>query len=162
MIELMIALVALMAVFAGMLQIARLGQARSAALQDARREAGRFALAETYAVEMPGPQFLYGWQAGGDGRTHSADDQAVQASTRLVETGLLSPARPGDLDARVPGNAVSGLQNISPLVNGLDLVHGREQTDDIPLYPVVRHLLYDAESIRITADAWLTWTRGVE
>lgn len=162
MIELMVMLVALLAVIAGMLQIAQLSRARSAAMQEARREAGRFALADDYQLELPDPQFLYGWQVGGDGRSHSADDQAVGASAGVIEAGVLGPARPDELAARVPGNAVSDLHDIDPFVRGLDLVHGRELSDDIPLVPVVRSLLYDEESIRITADAWLTWAKGVE
>jgi hypothetical protein len=47
------------------------------------------------------------------------------------------------------------------VVSGFDLVHGRVQSDRIELLPVVRHLLYDAEEIRITSDAWLTWTREI-
>lgn len=162
MIELMITLVALLAVVAGLLQIARLGRERSAAMQEARRQAGQYALSGTFALDMPGPQFLYDWRTGTDGRSHSADDEPVQAAERVVAEGLLAPARPDALAARVPGNAVSVLHDQSPLVGGFDLVHGRELTDEIPLYPVVRSLLYDAESIRITADAWLTWSRGLE
>lgn len=160
-IETLLALVALMAIAAALVQLSRLGRARTEALMEARREAGQNALSDTYAQPNPAPTFIYNWDVGGDERSHSADDTARNALSQTVDNGLLAPAHPDDLSARLPGNALSALQGLSPVVNGFDLVHGRVQSDRIELLPVVRHLLYDAEDIRITSDAWLTWTREI-
>ena len=160
-IETLLALVALMAIAAALVQLSRLGRARTEALMEARREAGQNALSDTYAQPNPAPTFIYNWDVGGDERTHSADDTARNALSQTVDSGLLAPAHPDDLSARLPGNALSALQGLRPVVSGFDLVHGRVQSDRIELLPVVRHLLYDAEEIRITSDAWLTWTREI-
>lgn len=160
-IETIIALVALLAVFAALVQLSRLGRARSEALAAARAEAGRNAMSAAYAQPNPNPTFIYDWDVGGDDRSHSADDTARNALSQTVETGLLAPAHPEDLDRRLPGNVLSGLQGLDPVVMGFDFVHGREQSDRIELLPVVRRLLYDEDDIQITSDAWLTWTREV-
>ncbi len=160
-IETVIALVALLAVFAALVQVARLGRARTEAMMEARREAGQNALSAEYAQPMPDPVFIYNWEVGDDGRSYSADDTVRGALSGTVDTDLLAPAHPAALAARRPGNALSNLQGLNPVVTGFDFVHGRAQSERIDLMPVVRHLLYDAENIQITADAWLTWTQEV-
>lgn len=160
-IETVIALVALLAVFAALVQLSRLGRARTVALMEAREEAGRNALSAAYAQPTPTPTFIYDWEKGGDNRSHSADDVSRAALSQTVATGLLAPAHPHDLADRLPGNALSGLQGLDPVVAGFDFVHGRVQSERIELLPVVRRLLYDEEDIRITSDAWLTWAREV-
>jgi hypothetical protein len=160
-IETDLALVALMAiVFAALVQLSRLGRARTEALMEARREAGQNALSDTYAQPNPAPTFIYNWDVGGDERSHSADDTARNALSQTVDNGLLAPAHPDDLSdaCRAMPSPPAGTR---PVVMGFDLVHGREQSDRIELLPVVRRLLYDAEDIRITSDAWLTWTREI-
>lgn len=160
-IETVIALVALMAICAALVQLSRLGRARTEALAAARLEAGQQAMRDFYTLPMPAPAFIYNWNVGGDRRSHSADDAPQLALSGTVDTGLLAPAHPDDLAARLPGNALSGLAGRRPVVSGFDFVHGRVTSERITLLPVVRHLLYDAEDVRIIADAWLTWTREV-
>lgn len=160
-IETVIALVALLAVFAALVELARLGRARTEALMQARREAGEHALAPAYSQPNPEARFIYQWGEGGDDRSYSADDTVWTAVSDPVYDALLAPAHPGDLAMRVPGNALSNLQDLDPVVEGFDFVKGWNAASTIELLPVTRRLLYDEEHIRITAEAWLTWAREV-
>lgn len=160
-IETVVALVALLAVFAALIQLSRLGRARTEALADARAEAGQHALYDDYTLPVPAPAFIYNWEVGDDGRSHSADDTAQESLSAAVDTGLLAPLHPEALAARLPGNALSDLQGRRPVVDAFDFVHGQVRSERMELLPVVRRLLYDADDIQITADAWLTWTQEV-
>jgi hypothetical protein len=159
-VEMVVGLVGLLAVFAGMLCIVRLGRERSVTLQEARAKAGAFAMADDYISDTPGPDFIYDWSTGNDGRKHSADDEPILGSAEPARRRILAVARPDDLDRRVPGNQLSPL-NRDSFVNSLGLVHGREDSDRVMLPPVVRHLLYDAEYVRIESDAWMVWTKDL-
>ena len=159
-IETVVALVALLAVFAALVELSRLGRARTEALMQARGEAGRNALADGYTRPNPGPRFISQWSEGGDQRSYSADDVAWLAAGSIGGT-LLAPVHPDELAARVPGNALSNLRDLDPVVDGFDLVQGWEAAPEVELLPVVRRLLYDEDRIRITAEAWLTWAREV-
>lgn len=160
-IETVIALVALLAVFGALIELSRLGRARTEALMEARRLAGQNALADTYASPNPGPRFIYQWNEGGDGRSYSADDVAWTAQSQPIRDSLLAPAHPDELSQRVPGNALSNVQDIDSVVDGFDLVQGWQASERMELLPVVRQLLYSEDHIRITAEAWLTWAREV-
>ena len=160
-IETVIALVALLAVVAALVELSRLGRLRTEALMEARREAGEQAMSPGYTRPNPDPRFIYQWSEGGDNRSYSADDVAWTASSQPVSDGLLAPAHPGDLATRVPGNRLSELQSLDPVVQGFDLVRGDETSPELELLPVVRRLLYDRDSIRIDAEAWMTWTQEI-
>lgn len=112
-------------------------------------------------MPVPAPAFIYNWEVGGDGRSYSADDTAQETLSTAVDTGLLAPVHPAELAARLPGNALSDLQGRRPVVDAFDLVHGQVRSERMELLPVVRRLLYDADDIQITADAWLTWMQEV-
>ena len=159
-VEMTVGLVALLAVFAGMLFIARLGRERTQTLQEARAKAGRFAMAQTFISDNPGPDYIYDWSKGDDDRKHSADDEVIHGSASEVYGSIVGVAKPGDLRRLAPDSSLSRLSGDN-FVTGLGLVHGQEKSDRIPLPPVIRHLLYDAESVRIESDAWLIWTREV-
>ena len=161
MIETVVALVALLAVFGAMVQLALLGRARSEAMAEARQEAGENALATGYAAPSPEPTFIYNWDVGGDDRSHSADDFSRPALSGPAHRGLLDPMHADELAVRMPGNAFSDLRDRDPVVTGFDFVKGEAQSGAITLLPVVRRLLYNADSIRITSEAWLTWTQEV-
>lgn len=161
-VEMVVGLVAILVLVAGLLQLGQLARAHTAALMEARAEAGAFAMSPTFAQQAPAPQYLYDWSAGEDGRTHSRDDRALYALSDDVRDDVLAHAKPGPLGGYVGGNQVSAAYESEALLDSFRLVHGREESEDLPLFPVVRTLLYDAESIRLEADVWLTWARAIE
>ena len=161
-VEMVVGLVAILAIVAGLLQIGLLAHAHTQTLMQARAEAGAFAMSPTFAQQAPAPQYLYDWSAGADGRTHSRDDKPLFALSDDVRDDVLAHAKPPALGNYVGDNPVNEAYESEALLDSFRIVHGREESEDIPLYPVVRTLLYDAESIRLEADVWLTWSRQIE
>ena len=160
MVEMIVGLVALLVVFAGIVQLAIIGFAQNQTLLEARAKAGQYALSDVYSLESPGPRFIQDWSEGGDDSRHSADDTATSADPTMAARMLTGPSHPDRLDLLVPDNAVSELAD-SSLLAGFDLVSARERSEPIELLPAVRHLLYDSETIRLQADACLAWTKGI-
>lgn len=162
MLEFVIALVAILVLVAGLLQIGRLTRVQLNALNEARADAARLAMSDVYTRRIPGPQFLRDWDVGPDRARHSRDDIPRPGDPGLVRLMILAHAKPDELAARVPDNPVSGLMNRYPLIDGYALVHGRAEPRTVPLLPVMRHLIYNAEAIDIGADAWLVWTQRLD
>lgn len=160
MVEMIVGLVALLVVFAGIVQLSILGFEQSLTLLNARAKAGQYALADVYSVETPGPRFIQDWDAGDDTSRHSVDDVATAADPTMAARILTDPSHPNRLNGYLPDNEISQLAN-SSLLAGFDLVTARERSDTILLLPAVRHLLYDSDSIRLEADACLSWTKGI-
>ena len=161
-VEMVVGLVAILVVFAGFLQLGRMAHEHTKIMMEARAEAGEFALAQTYALQAPAPQYLYTWGVGDDGRRDSRDDKPMFALTKDVRDDLLAHSKPDQLGGAVGENPVTRAYDDDALLDVFSLVHGREESEDIPLYPVVRHLLYDADSIRLESDVWLSWARSIE
>lgn len=160
--EFVIALVAILVLVAGLLQIGRLTRVQLNALNEARADAARLAMADLYTRRVPGPQFLFDWDIGPDRARHSRDDIPRPGDPGAVRLMILAHAKPDELAVRVPNNPVSNLMNLYPLIDGYALVQGRAEPRSVPLLPVMRHLIYDAEAIDIRADAWLVWTQRLD
>ncbi len=160
--ELVVAMIVILVLFAGLLQIGQLTRAQLNALNEARGDAARLAMSDLYTQRFPGPQFIRDWDVGPDRARHSRDDVALAGDPGLVRLQIVSHAKPDELAQRVPGNPVSDMMTRYPLIDAYALVHGRSEPRTVPLMPVVRHLLYDADAIDIKADAWLIWTQRLD
>lgn len=161
MVELVVGMVALLVIFSALLLVARLGDRHTHAMIEARAEAGQYAMSDIYMLESPGPQFIYDWDEGPDGRRHSADDRPQSADPTLAATVLVNPSKPREIELLVPGNQVSALSSGS-LLSGMHLVHGLERTEELPLSALEQHLIYGAESVRVEANVWLSWTKDLQ
>jgi len=160
MVEMTVALVGILVIFAGLLTLARLGNARTALMLKARDEAGQFAMADAQVTEAPNPQFILDWTPGPDQRKHSSDDRAQYADPSVAIAVLVNPSKPDLLETYVPDNNISELGS-SAFMDSIGLVHARATSNDIPLMPVVRHLIYNTDELRIDADVTMTWSRGI-
>jgi hypothetical protein len=160
-VELAVALIVIVVLLAALLQIGRLTREHMDALNAARGDAAQSAMASVYTMRIPAPRFLRDWDAGADGARHSRDDTPRDGDPAGVVRHIAEKALPDELERRVSGNPVTALARQVPLIGEYHLVYGRSETRTIELLPVVRHLLYDAESIDIEADAWLVWTQGL-
>lgn len=160
--EFVVALVAILVLVCGLLLIGRLTRVQLNALNEARADAARLAMAELHTRRVPGPQFLFDWDVGPDRARHSRDDIPRPGDPTAVRLMILVHAKPDELAVRVPNNPISNLMNLYPLIDGYALVHGRAEPRSVPLLPVMRHLIYNAEAIDIGADAWLVWTQRLD
>lgn len=161
-IEFVVGLVAVLAVAAGLLQIARLARAHTETLALAREEAARDAMSAGYVEPVsPAPRFIRDWSLGPDGAAYSRDDRIVPGSPGDISSLLIERARPDDLEDLLPDNPVSPMSDPAAVMPGFYLVRGGARSDPIPLLPVVRRLLYNAPSITMEGEVYLIWTTGI-
>jgi hypothetical protein len=162
MVELLAGLVALVVLFAGLLQIVSLTRARTDALVAARSQAGQQAVAG--AVNPVTPDYIAYWQSGRDNSPYSADDTFTQANASefrnvIIDKTVYDPGQWALIDA-VPDNRFSDIRISGNPVAEIGLIRGSESRT-VPLIPTIRSLVYDAQSITIECEVWLPWTRGI-
>ena len=166
MVEFIVGLVAVMALLAGLLQVASLGKAHTDSMVEARREAADLAMMDLGdgTVVLSDPDYIQEWNVGPDGRHHSRDDTWTEANAgefneRIVDRAAADPEGWSIL-GDVPNNPIGQLHGNWDAVAALGLVHGHDERP-VPLLPAVRSLLYRADSVDVECDVWLTWTKGI-
>jgi len=159
MVELTIAVVAIMALAAGMLLLNRIEWARLSALVAARGNAGALAMAKDY-TGVPDPQFISDWQAGPDEKRYTPDDQAIPDLNAVpLVRGIVYDA--GGLSI-IPDNALYNLGSAAEPLDQFYLVKGRESVSvDLSDIPAVSSLLTKEPTLTMQEKAWLTWTEGI-
>ncbi len=156
--EFVIALVVILVVFAGILQIGSLGLHQTQLMSDARGEAGNLAMM-AQATLSPS-DYILDRTVGPDLAPYSKDDDLVLAYAGDLQGGIVDFAHPQELQARLPNNPVSTISASPAPESQFGLVRGHA-TRTRPLLPVITDLLYARDSIRLEGTAWLTWTTGI-
>jgi hypothetical protein len=157
--ELVVAIVSVLVVVAGLIQISSLGLTQTRAMIEARRLAAVKAMSDT--LNLSGPEYIADRTEGADGVRYSSDDGMTDGKVALFQDGIVGYALPDQLSSQKVDNAFSALYtNITPQFD-FGLVEGRAPPVWVPLtnFPVVKHLLYQADGVEITGRVWLTWTR---
>jgi len=162
MIELTIGMVVLIVLVAVIAQLTVFVRAGHETAVRAREQAGSLAL-QDYPFSVTA-DYIAGTGTGPDGKPYTRDDVFLAADPSRYAGDILEPMAgdPADWNTleAVPGNAFSVLRaSLSP-ISVFGLLRG-EDREDVALLPAVRHLLYNAESIRIEETVWMPWTRGV-
>jgi hypothetical protein len=161
-VEFLAGLVAILVLTGFMIQLASLGRVQQDTMTQARQSAGRLALG-TIAVPDT-PDYIRHWEPGPDTRTYSRDDTFTHASQGNFLDDYTDPivADPADaaLMGRLPHNPIGDLGQMTTPVNGFGLF-SRSETKDVELLPVVRHLLYRAESITVESEVWMPTVFGI-
>jgi hypothetical protein len=170
MVELIVALVSVTALFAFLWQIVFLARAHTDAVVEARRKAGEYAIA---GVDFQfDPQFIYGWEKNPDPDVgnYSQCDRAVlnAASRREFRDTIVSRAWRAGRAADAAVIAAMPDDRLSQLNDGdqepedwFGLVQGIGGPNTVSNLLAVQHLLYAAEEIELTATNWLTLTSGL-
>ena len=159
--ELTAALVVILVLAAGLLQIGRLSMVQLQTMCEARGEAAACEMNERFVSDLPGPAFIADWTKGKDNSYYSADDEVVDGNPATVKQGIIPYAKPDRLRALVPGNRISNLAVTDPTAQQFDIVKGHAESKAVELFPVVQHLLYQKESIKLKEDAFMVWTKGI-
>jgi hypothetical protein len=161
MVELIVALVVILALAAGLLQVASLGRAHTEVMVDARREAGLLAMLEV--IPLAAPDYIQDWDPGPDGKRLTRDDLPILGDDMAFDDVIVEKAAADD-DAwailSTVSNSIPALRDHLDPVAVFGLVHG-EESETVPLLPAVRSLLYQADSIDVRADVWMTRARGI-
>ncbi len=156
--ELIVALVVLLVLVAGIIQISLLGLLRTRAMTDARRQAGAKAMLEVSSFS--GPEFIADRELGEDDARYSRDDGFLRGDSGAFQSRIVGYSRPADLEWKRSGNAFSELNGSSFPCLQFGLVEG-ESRATLPLLPIIRTLLYHSDEVEVEGKAWLTWTKGI-
>lgn len=157
-VELVVALVVILVLVAGLIQICSMGVSHSQLMTAARREAGSKAMSETSS--FAGPQYIANCTLGPDGIAFSRDDGVIFGNAAGMQLGIVDYANPDELNLRREDNPVSVIANSAFPQELFGLVDGEASTK-ITLIPVVRSLIYQNETVDLKGKAWMTWTKGI-
>jgi len=166
MLELMIGLVTIIALFAGLVQIVSLSSARHATHSEARSIAGQNALDDLGSGngQLSGADYISDWDSGADGLRHTIDDSASDGDPVPFSTDIVQSSSPNGAGWSIIQQAAG--DHLSPLLGQpnpaalFGLVEGEAQAN-VELLPAVKSLLYDADSIDVESRVWMTWTKGI-
>jgi hypothetical protein len=167
-VEFMIGMVVVLVLVSGLLQIASICKAHSDTMLDARKEAGIYAMTESGpgASLLFNPDYIKDWQEGGDGRMLTRDDVSVAGDPgsfqrTVVERTVQNPEEWDIIDA-VPENRMSALRGDAGVINSLGLVKGSaKKKAQLDMIPAFKHLVYNADSIDVESEVWMTSTKDV-
>ncbi len=164
MVELIAGLVVIMVLLVGIVELTNLTQAQSKTLSKARARAGASSLGDTTFSAFP--EHIANIEKGNDGKAYSVDDETTAGDpgafqNKVVErTGRGSEPSDWDTLDALPYSPMSALRATASPVAEFGLVEGTSETT-VKLLPGVRHLLYDAEEIRVKSRVWMTRTEGI-
>lgn len=156
--EFVVALVCILVLVAGIIQISVIGLRHTRLMGEARREAGQRAMLETSSFS--GPRFVAACGAGPDDVAFSRDDTKTDGDVSLLTEGIAAHAHPDELNGVRPDNAVSVLAS-SPFPHYLFGLIESKQEDSVDLIPVVRALIFRSDTMELKASVWMTWTKGL-
>lgn len=161
MIEFIVGIVAVLALFAGMLQLASLTRAQTDTMVNARRAAAERAMSDPAMLSYP--DYIDSISLGADGSSYSADDEPELGDPAAFTAVTVDPSAEGPaawalVDA-VPGNRFSALRS-SGSIHDLQLVSGSDRRT-VAVLPGVQHLLYDDDAITVESRVWMPWLRGI-
>lgn len=161
--ELIVGVVAVMVLFALILQLGHLSRARTETLLEARADAGRDAMNPVYQFPLTGPQSIRDWSPGGDESRYSEDDEELLTGGDMLNDEILSVLPDGSLTTYIPmTHPIQDVYQSGLPQDAWQLVHDRESSDDVEILPVLRHLIYDADSISLEKEVWMTWLGGLD
>jgi hypothetical protein len=158
MVEFVVALVCILVLVAGIIQIAVLGFKQSRLMSEARREAGQKAMLE--ASSFAGPQFISACTVGSDEIAYSLDDGKTDGDVSELTVGVASHAKPEALNDLCPDNPISTVAGSAFPHFSFGLVES-ERTERVDLIPIIRELVYGKDSVELKGTVWMTWTKGL-
>ena len=162
MIELLIGMVAVLALTAGLLQVASLSKTHTEVLVDARRQAGEYAMLDLNLLFDP--DYIRDWEEGEDSSRHTRDDEMETSSPAGFQATIVERAGRDDGDwsviDSVPNQGLTTLRESNTPDSWFGLVRGHDEKS-IAVLPAVRSLLYRADSIDVEATVWMARTGGL-
>ena len=157
-VELIVALVVLLVLVGGVIMLGRLSRAQTVAMGEARRTAGVAALSD--AAPFSSALYIEGRTAVGDAATYSRDDETTIGDAADFQNRVVSYGQPDALGEVLPGNEVSELHGTAFPQFMFGFAYG-EHDVTVSNMPIVRHTMYNAATIKVHGEAWLTWTKGI-
>ena len=164
--ELMVGLVAVLALLAALVQIVTISKRHTDAMVTARKIAGQLAMQDGQPVS--GADYLEDWEEGGDGKRYTKDDEPVEDDPSDFDSFIVEKAAQGaagwDILNTAEYDDIPDLRNNPTPADVFGLVEGTADgtaDDTVELLPVFKHLIYNADAIEIEVSAWQTLTTGI-
>ena len=161
-VEFVVGLVAVLVLLAGLLQVASLTKTHTDTMVQARRLAAELAMVDLDTASSP--DYIRLWRDGQDSRSYTRDDQHSDADPGAFRDRLAAraAARSADWDIinSISGNDFTPLHGAAAPASLFGLVQGAD-TRSVDLLPAFQHLIYDAPSIDVRCEVWMTRTRGL-
>lgn len=157
-VEFCIGLIAILAVVGGIFQLGTLGLARMHTRVEATRLATERSMLGSSATGVFVPDYIGEVNTGTDNYSYSADDVKFGANEQEAYDRLAARLDPDQVRVYDPASPVSGITDGYEMRVSMGLVQGVASDFNIPVLPVVRHLIYDADSIDIQTEVWMTRT----
>ncbi len=163
MVEFAVALVVIMILIAGLLQIGALTHASTTAMAQARDQAGSDALAPVYYTASDA-RYIEHWRTGPDDRRYTRDDiHTCVFPAELLPRNIVTQGRviSGTEDGiHAPDNAFSSIYASIRPIEQFRLVKGHA-SQNIAIIPIIRRLVFNQTELTVASDAWLTWAEGI-
>lgn len=162
MVEFIVALVSIVVLAAGLLQLTSLMLAQSRTMVEARGDAGEAAVQP--AAALSDPEFIKDWENGYDMVPYTVDDEviesAAESSFRNLFVERAAPSTGWDFVEQSPSDRISTMRTLLSPATQFGLVDG-SAAETVALMPAVRSLLYDAESITLRSKVYMTFCGGL-
>lgn len=174
-VEFLVGLVVVLALFAGLLQILHLAKTQTETMVEARRKAGELAMLDLGPGEtlLSSAAYIRDVRPGLDTEPYTPDDdrsdKADAGAFNLTIVERAAPGAPGSSEheaawqtvlGNVPEQSLTTLRGQPNPSAMFGLVQGRE-TKTVELIPAFRSLIYRADRIEMKSEAWMTWTKGL-
>ncbi len=160
MVELTVALIVIVVLLAGLIQIGQLTAAHTRTMITARSMAAETAMGDDYA-QPEGANYIQTWSQGFDEKHYTRDDTPLIVTNPAADTQeIVAMAHPEELAAWTPTNALS-IRGLSPdTLDEFFLVWGYD-SESCPILTAIRKLAYDQDSVSVRSDVWMVWMKGI-
>jgi hypothetical protein len=163
MVELMAGLIAILALTAGIIQVATLTKTQSDSMVRARELAGEQAMLNN-GQGVAAPDYIRDCHEGPDRRRLTRDDTHDAADVAAFQQTIVGPAAANaaawNRYNQAQASPLPGLRNNNAPAAAFGLVRG-EDSRTVPLLSAVQSLLYRADRITIQSKVWMTSTGGL-
>ncbi len=159
MVEFSVALVVVLVLLAGLIQLGQLSHAQTKTMIEARTAAGRLAMAEGMPIAEPAA-LISDWITGPDQRRYTHDDavtvfgNAYTLPDEIIERTQLDDI-PNEQDY-----TLSTLMTTPWLPGNFFMVKG-EAFESVAILPIIRRLVYTHPALVVAGDACLVWNGGI-
>ncbi len=161
MVEFVVALLCILAVFAGMLQLIMMGTANTDTMVEASAMAASRATVGVFPTETP--SLVADWNAGRDGMEQTKDDVPVPGSLALVQLQIAGATAPGgdwSVLNDVRHGRIAELHHGLLPANTLGLVRGTASRT-VEVMPAARALFGLRNPTEVRNEVWMTAVGGL-
>ena len=164
-VEFVVGLIVVLALCAGLMQIASLTKAHTDAMVEARRLAAEQATVDLGSDTPSSAEYILKWRPDADGKPYTRDDQHSDADPgafreRIVGRASANSAGWDSIIDLVPADAISRLHGSDAPSSLFGLVNG-SAPGSVEVLPEFRKLIYDAATIDVGCEVWMTRTKGL-